>query len=236
MKSKSIPKEFLALESICPYSYQIKLSDYQNCPDSHLQITNFVTHIIEMAFQTLNSNKGAELYLYLFPKTEKQPINLISDFDKIFIDTVDEINNEPRYMKFTKSNLALVSKTIKKHLTPDLLPMKYRKQNEISPSFGHCHHANGLLWRIFRQNLDLYQVEDLHLTNKYGRSSFWHWYCKRKDNGVVRDLTSEQYDDYGQNYLNELYSQGIKKNATLGFDYKKRLLKLQELVQAELNE
>ena len=90
--------------------------------------------------------------------------------------------------------------------------------------------------RIFKQDLDLYQVEDLHLTNKYGRSSFYHWFCKRKDTGKVIDLTSEQYDDYGQNYLDNLYSQGIKKNATLGFDYKKRILKLQELVQAELDE
>jgi len=174
--------------------------------------------------------------LYLYPKVEKKPIKLVSEFDKMFTDSIDELNNEPRYMKFTKSNLVLVSKTIKKHLTPDLLPKKYRKQNEISPSFGHCHHANGLLWRIFQQDLDLFHVEDTHLIDKYGRGSFWHWYCKRKDNGVVIDLTSEQYDDYGQNYLDNLYSQGIKKNATLGFDYKKRLMKLQELVQAELDE
>jgi len=236
MKNNSIPKEFLALESICPYSYQIKLSDYQNLPDNQQQLTSFITHIIEIAFQTLNNNKGSEIYLYLFPKVEKKPIKLVNQFDKMFADSIDEINNEPRYMKFTKSNLALVSKTIKKHLTSDLLPKKYRKQNQLSPTFGHCHHANGLLWRIFQQDLDLFHVEDTHLTNKYGRGSFWHWYCKRKDNGVVIDLTSEQYDDYGQNYLNDLYNQGIKKNATLGFDYKKRILKLQELVQAELDE
>jgi len=236
MKNNSIPKEFLALESICPYSYQIKLSDYQNLPDNQQQLISFITHIIEIAFQTLNNNKGSEIYLYLFPKVEKKPIKLVNQFDKMFADSIDEINNEPRYMKFTKSNLALVSKTIKKHLTPDLLPKKYRKQNEISPSFGHCHHANGLLWRIFQQDLDLFHVEDTHLTNKYGRGSFWHWYCKRKDNGVVIDLTSEQYDDYSQSYLNDLYIQGIKKNATLGFDYKKRLLKLQERVQAELDD
>jgi hypothetical protein len=236
MKNNSIPKEFLALQSICPYSYQIKLSDYQNLPDNQQQLTSFITHIIEIAFQTLNNNKGSEIYLYLFPKVEKKPIKLVNQFDKMFVDSIDEINNEPRYMKFTKSNLALVSKTIKKHLTPDLLPKKYRKQNEISPTFGHCHHANGLLWRIFQQDLDLFQVEDRHLTNKYGRGSFWHWYCKRKDNGVVIDLTSEQYDDYGQSYLDDLYSKGIKKNATLGFDYKKRLLKLQERVQADLDD
>jgi hypothetical protein len=236
MKNNSIPKEFLALERICPYSYQIKLSEYQNCPDNQQQLTSFITHIIEVAFQTLNNNKGSEIYLYLYPKAEKKPIKLVNQFDKMFADSIDEINNEPRYMKFTKSNLALVSKTIKKHLTPDLLPKKYRKQNEISPTFGHCHHANGLLWRIFQQDLDLFHVEDIHLTNKYGRGSFWHWFCKRKDTGVVIDLTSEQYDDYGQNYLDNLYSQGIKKNATLGFDYKKRLLKLQELVQADLDE
>jgi hypothetical protein len=236
MKNNSIPKEFLALESICPYSYQIKLSDYLNCPDNQLQLTRYITHIIEVAFQTLNNNKGSEIYLYLYPKAEKKPIKLVSEFDKMFADSIDEINNEPRYMKFTKSNLALVSKTIKKHLSPDLLPKKYRKQNEISSSFGHCHTANGLLWSYFKQDLDLYQVEDLYLTNKYGRGSFWHWYCKRKDNGVVIDLTSEQYDDYGQSYLDDLYSQGIKKNAILGFDYKKRLLKLQELVQAELDD
>jgi len=236
MKNNSIPKEFKALERICPYSYQIKLSDYQNSPDNQLQLTRYITHIIEVAFQTLNNNKGSEIYLYLFPKVEKKSIKLISEFDKMFADSIDEINNEPRYMKFTKSNLALVSKTIKKHLTPDLLPKKYRKQNEISPTFGHCHHANGLLWRIFQQDLDLFHVEDTHLIDKYGRGSFWHWYCKRKDNGVVIDLTSEQYDDYGQNYLNDLYNQGIKKNATLGFDYKKRLLKLQERVQADLDD
>ena len=236
MKNNSIPKEIEALERICSYSYRIKLSEYMNSPDNHFQLTKFVTNIVETAFQTIASNKGSEIYLYLFPKEEKKPIKLVSEFDKMFADSIDEINNEPRYMKFTKSNLALVSKTIKKHLTPDLLPKKYRKQNEISPTFGHCHHANGLLWRIFKQDLDLYQVEDLHLTNKYGRGSFWHWYCKRKDNDIVIDLTSEQYDDYGQNYLDDLYSQGIKKNATLGFDYKKRLLKLQELVQADLDE
>ena len=88
----------------------------------------------------------------------------------------------------------------------------------------------------FKQDLDLFQVEDVQLIDKYGRGTFYHWFCKRKDTGKVIDLTSEQYDDYGQNYLNELYSQGIKKNATLGFDYKKRLLKLQELVQADLDE
>jgi hypothetical protein len=236
MKNNSIPKEFLALERICPYSYQIKLSDYQNLPDNQQQLTSFITHIIEIAFQTLNNNKGSEIYLYLFPKVEKKPIKLVNQFDKMFADSIAEINNEPKYMKFTKSNLALVSKTIKKHLTPDLLPKKYRKQNEISPTFGHCHHANGLLWRIFQQDLDLFHVEDTHLTNKYGRGAFWHWFCKRKDNGVVIDLTSEQYDDYGKNYLDDLYSKGIKKNATLGFDYKKRILKLQERVEAELDE
>ena len=236
MKSKLLPKEFQDLERICPYSYNIKLSEYQNLPDNHQQLTSFITHLIEVAFQTIANNKGSEIYLYLYPKVAKKPIKLVNEFDKMFIDEANELNNEPKFIEFNKHNLALVSKTIKKHLTPDLLPKKYRKQNEISPTFGHCHHANGLLWRIFRQNLDLYQVEDLHLTNKYGRDSFWHWYCKRKDNGVVIDLTSEQYDDYGQNYLDNLYSQGIKKNATLGFDYKKRILKLQELVQAELNE
>jgi len=236
MKNNSIPKEFLALERICPYSYQIKLSDYQNCPDNQLQLTRYITHIIEVAFQTLNNNKGSEIYLYLFPKVEKNPIKLVSEFDKMFADSIEEINNEPKYMKFTKSNLSLVSKTIKKHLTADLLPKKYRKQNEISPTFGHCHHANGLLWRIFQQDLDLFHVEDTHLIDVHGRGTFYHWFCKRKDNEQVIDLTSEQYDDYGQSYLDDLYNQGIKKNATLGFDYKKRLLKLQELVQADLDD
>jgi len=236
MKNNSLPKEIEALERICPYSYRIKLSEYQNNPNNHFQLTKFVTHIVETAFQTIASNKGSEIYLYLFPKVEKKPIKLVNEFDKIFQDTISEMTNEPRYMNFTKSNLSKVSKLIKKHLTPDLLPKKYRKQNEISPTFGHCHHANGLLWRIFQQDLDLFHVEDTHLIDVHGRGTFYHWFCKRKDNEQVIDLTSEQYDDYGQNYLNDLYSQGIKKNATLGFDYKKRLLKLQERVQAELDE
>ena len=236
MKSKLLPKEFQDLERICPYSYNIKLSEYQNLPDNHQQLTSFITHLIEVAFQTIANNKGSEIYLYLYPKVAKKPIKLVSEFDKMFIDEANELNNEPRFIEFNKHNLALVSKTIKKHLTPDLLPKKYRKQNEISPTFGHCHTANGLLWRIFKQDLDLFKVEDVQLIDKYGRGVFYHWFCKRKDTGKVIDLTSEQYDDYGKNYLNELYSQGIKKNATLGFDYKKRILKLQELVQADLDE
>lgn len=129
-----------------------------------------------------------------------------------------------------------VSKLIKKNLTPDLLPKKYRKQNELSPTFGHCHTANGLLWAYFKNDLDLFFVEDTHLVDIHGRGTFYHWFCKRKDNKQVIDLTSAQYDDYGQKYLDDLYSQGIKKNATLGFDSKKRLLLLQVRIQAELND
>jgi len=137
-------------------------------------------------------------------------------------------------INFTKTNLARISKLIKKNLTPDLLPKKYLKQNELSSTFGHCHTANGLLWSYFKKDLDLFNVEDTRLFDFYGRGSFYHWFCKRKDNEEVIDLTSEQYDDYTQTYLDELYLQGIKKNATLGFDYKKRLLKLKELVDKEL--
>jgi len=139
-------------------------------------------------------------------------------------------------MNFTKTNLMHVSKLIKKNLTPDLLPKKYRKQNELSPTFGHCHTANGLLWSYFKNDLDLFYVEDTHLVDIHGRGTFYHWFCKRKDNKQVIDLTSAQYDDYGQKYLDDLCSQGIKKNATLGFDNKKRLLLLQVRIQAELND
>ena len=222
MKNNSIPKEFLALESICPYSYQIKLSDYQNLPDNQQQLTSFITHIIEIAFQTLNNNKGSEIYLYLFPKVEKKPIKLVNQFDKMFADSIDEINNEPKYMKFTKSNLALVSKTIKKHLTPDLLPKKYRKQNEISPTFGHCHTASACLQKIFgSKNIKLYRGHD---------GEIYHWWAVDKD-GKQIDLTADQYYSVGKN---PPYDVG-EKSSMLGFAYRTRTLTLLDKVTKELS-
>jgi hypothetical protein len=123
---------------------------------------------------------------------------------------------------YNKKNLKLVSDIIVKHLTPDLLPKKWVERNRTNPMFGHCHTASACLQKVFgSKNIKLYRALD--------DEGIWHWWAIDKE-GELIDLTDDQY--YSQNRIPP-YDRG-EKASMLGFDYRKRVLKLLDLVTNEL--
>jgi hypothetical protein len=125
------------------------------------------------------------------------------------------------FIPYNKRNLNRVSKSILKHLTPDLLPKKYHETNKKNRFYGHCHNASGCLYMFFRsQNMYMYRAYD-EKTSKQLNENFYHWWIVDKDSQII-DLTSSQYS---QSYVKKLYKIG-EKGSILGFDYKKRVKKL----------
>jgi hypothetical protein len=55
----------------------------------------------------------------------------------------------PPLLDYTKKNLRIVSKSIERQLSPDLLPKKWVEINASNKMFGHCHNASGCLYKIF---------------------------------------------------------------------------------------
>lgn len=124
-------------------------------------------------------------------------------------------------MEYNDQNLKLVSDLIMKNLTPDLIAKKWRERNSTNPTFGHCHTASGCLYKIFgSKNVHMYRGFD---------GEIYHWWIVDK-NGKRIDLTSEQYTSIGKV---PPYDVG-EKSGLLGFDYKKRVIKLLERVMAQL--
>lgn len=125
-------------------------------------------------------------------------------------------------MEYNKENLELVSKIIMANLTPDLLPKKWLERNASNPTFGHCHTASGCLQKIFgTKNIKLYRGHD---------GEIYHWWAVDKD-GVRIDLTADQYYSVEKT---PPYDVG-EKSSILGFDYRKRVLKLLDKVTKELS-
>ena len=85
----------------------------------------------------------------------------------------------------SKENLKLVSDTIIRNLTPDLLPKKWVERNASNPMFGHCHTASGCLQKVFgTKTIKLYRALD--------DEGIWHWWVIDKE-GKLIDLTADQY-------------------------------------------
>jgi len=127
-------------------------------------------------------------------------------------------------MEYDKKNLKLVSDIIIRNLSPDLLPKKWVERNSNNPMFGHCHTASGCLQKVFgTKNIKLYRALD--------DEQIWHWWVVDV-NGDLIDLTAEQYYSQGRN---PPYNDGTKASI-LGFDYRKRVLRLLEKVTKELSE
>ena len=125
--------------------------------------------------------------------------------------------------EYNKKNLKLVSKVIVKHLTPDLLPKKWVERNKSNPMFGHCHTASGCLQKVFgTKTIKLYRALD--------DEGIWHWWVVDV-NGQLIDLTADQYYSQGRN---PPYNDG-QKASILGFDYRKRVLRLLDKVSKELS-
>ena len=127
-------------------------------------------------------------------------------------------------LDWNESNLINVIKSIKRNLSPDLLPKKFRKENELNPMYGHCHNVSGCLYTIFRsKNLHMYRALD-----KFG---IYHWWVQDNDDNII-DITESQYS---LSEINRLHKIG-KKSSILGFDYKVRVRKLTERVLEDIDE
>lgn len=126
-------------------------------------------------------------------------------------------------MEYNEENLKLVSDTILKNLTPDLLPKKWLETNRTNPMFGHCHTASACLQKIFGgKNIKLYRALD-----QWG---VWHWWCIDKE-GKLIDLTVDQYLSIGR----EPPHKDGQKASMLGFEYRTRTLELLGRVTNELS-
>jgi len=127
-------------------------------------------------------------------------------------------------MEYNSENLKLVSGIIVNNLTPDLLPKKWVERNSSNPMFGHCHTASACLQKVFgTKNIKLYRaLED---------EGIWHWWAVDL-NGKLIDLTVDQYTSVGRT---PPHADGTKAS-TLGFEYRKRVLRLLDMVTNQLSE
>ena len=126
-------------------------------------------------------------------------------------------------MEYNEENLKLVSDAIVKNLTPDLIPIKWRKRNSTNPMFGHCHTSSACLQKMFTtKELNLYRAQDW--------SDIWHWWVV-DTTGKIIDLTSDQYYSIGKE---PPYKSG-EKASMLGFAYRTRTLELLDRVKKDLN-
>jgi len=122
---------------------------------------------------------------------------------------------------YNPQNLQIISTIIKSNLTVDLIPKKWVNRNMNNPTFGHCHNASGCLYKVFSHKA-------LHKYRGLDDEGIWHWWNVDL-NGVLIDLTSEQYTSKGRipPYING------EKSGMLGFEYKKRVLRLYERVMSD---
>ena len=129
-------------------------------------------------------------------------------------------------LEYNEANLAKVIESIKRNLTPDLLPKKMRHRNATGGSnftYGHCHTASGVIYKIFGpKNVHMYRALD--------DENLYHWWVVDK-HGKIIDTTSEQYTWLGRV---PPYAHGEKKSM-LGFEYRKRVNILYEKVALELS-
>ena len=125
-------------------------------------------------------------------------------------------------LEYNENNLQMVSDIIKDNLTSDLLPKKWVERNSTNITFGHCHNASGCLYKIFgSKQLSMYRGFD---------GEIYHWWVQDKS-GKIIDLTLEQYTSIGKI---PPYDKA-EKSGLLGFDYKKRVIKLHDRVVNELS-
>ena len=126
-------------------------------------------------------------------------------------------------MDYNDKNLNLVTSVIKNNLTPDLLPKKWIERNGNNPMFGHCHTSSACLQKVFGSKI-------IRLWRGLDDEGIWHWWAVDLNNKLI-DITSEQYTSQGRI---PPYNVGMKASM-LGFDYRKRVLKLLDKVTKELS-
>ncbi len=126
-------------------------------------------------------------------------------------------------MDYNEENLKIVTKTILKHLTPDLLPKKWIERNSTNPMFGHCHNSSACLQKIFgSKNIKLWRGLD--------DEDIWHWWAVDLNDKLI-DITADQYTSQDRT---PPYDKGAK-SSMLGFEYRIRVLTLLGRVTEELS-
>jgi hypothetical protein len=124
--------------------------------------------------------------------------------------------------EYNGNNLDKACQIIANHLSSDLLPKKWIERNSTNPMFGHCHTASACLQRLFgTKNIKLYRALD--------NEGIWHWWAVTKE-GKRIDITADQYYSTGRT---PPYEAG-EKASMLGFEYRKRVYKLLDIVRNEL--
>lgn len=117
-------------------------------------------------------------------------------------------------LEYNDENLKLVTQSIVKHLTPDLLPKKWVERNSTNPMFGHCHTASACLQKVFgSKNIKLWRGLD--------DEGIWHWWAVDLNDKLI-DITADQYISQGRT---PPYDKGAKASM-LGFEYRIRALSL----------
>ena len=124
-------------------------------------------------------------------------------------------------LDYNEKNLGIISGLILKNLTYDLLPRKWWGKNSTNPLFGHCHNATGCLYKIFG-------YKAMHTYKALDYEGVWHWWALDKENKII-DLTAGQYTSRGKN---PPYAEG-NKASLLGFEYRKRIVRLTDRVMCE---
>ena len=94
-------------------------------------------------------------------------------------------------MEYNENNLKIVSDIIKKNLTPDLLPKKWRERNASNPMFGHCYHSSQALFYL----MDTDVLEQRTAIDYHDCS---HWWLVDKTTDKIYDITADQYYHVGQ--------------------------------------
>lgn len=125
-------------------------------------------------------------------------------------------------LNFTQDNLNLVIDIIKQNLSPDLLPKKWVERNASNPMFGHCHTASACLQKIFGTKV-------IKLHRALDDEGIYHWWAVDAAGNII-DITADQY---WSTKRKPPYLQG-SKSGMLGFEYKKRVLKLLDKVTKQL--
>lgn len=118
---------------------------------------------------------------------------------------------KPPLLECNERNKNKVIRSIVKNLTPDLLPKKFRKENESNPMFGHCHNASGCFYKIFSS----YHV---HLYRTLDDNQIYHWWIQDNDGNII-DITESQYP---KAKVEKYHKRGMKASL-LGYEYKKRV-------------
>jgi len=90
---------------------------------------------------------------------------------------------------YSEYNMCLVMGLIKHQLTPDLLTPKYREENQINPTYGHCYHSTQALYYLM--NTD----KLIPMSAKDYRDEY-HWWLQ--DGERVYDVTGDQYYSVGK--------------------------------------